>query len=342
MSQYNILYIKLHSSSFIRKDEELLSKHHRLRIFQFRHTKGFKVIFELLRQLLFLARHIGASDVVYVWFADFHAVLPALMSRIANKKCIIVIGGVDAAYEKEINYGTKTKLLGKISVHLATKMAHLLLPVTQFTYNSLLSNVSSGLASKCSIIYNCFNNAYSNNVHEIRQNMVITVCLTSTMTTVYRKGVDFYLEVARLMPECSFVVVGVGGPAKKQLEMMAPANVRIIDLVPFAELSQLYKSAKVICQFSRYEAFGVALLEGIASGCFPVGFNKGGTAEILTNGAGLLIESLSTSLAVDAINKALIVSRDEIAVMQQNILSQFTCQRRLAALNDALASVMLK
>ncbi|PKP52783.1 MAG: hypothetical protein CVT92_07340 [Bacteroidetes bacterium HGW-Bacteroidetes-1] len=342
MNSVDIIFIQLHNASFIRKDIELLSKHHRVQVFHFRHTKGIAVIPDLIREFFFLIKHLSKCDIVYVWFADFHAVLPAVLSRIFRKKCIIVIGGVDASFNPVLNYGTKTRLAGAISVHLATSFAHLLLPVTQYTYNSLLKNISKKLQTKAQIIYNCYNSSFILLPQIERTRSVITVCLTSSVNTLFVKGVDFFAEVAKAMPQTHFRVVGVSGEAAEWLRQAKPDNLELIGPISHEKLNEYYCASKVICQFSRQEAFGVALLEGIASGCYPVGYNCGGTAEILTEDNGRLIQELAITEATVAVSKALQNSEIEIEMIQEHVLSRFTCQKREDALNNAIFSLLNK
>ncbi len=50
-----------------------------------------------------------------------------------------------------------------------------------------------------------------------------------------------------------------------------------------AEVSELLSRAEVVLSSSLYETFGLTLLEGQASGCIPVSFDRGGQTDIITH-----------------------------------------------------------
>jgi glycosyltransferase involved in cell wall biosynthesis len=47
------------------------------------------------------------------------------------------------------------------------------------------------------------------------------------------------------------------------------------------ELQNYYKKAKIYCQFSRSESFGVSVVEAMYFGCVPFVTNAGGLPEIV-------------------------------------------------------------
>lgn len=324
-----ILFIQLTASSFVRKDEELLKKHFDVHVFCFKHRKGIRIIPELIRQLFFLLKGMSKAKLVYVWFADFHAVLPVLTAKLFGKKSVIVIGGVDAAYDPVLKYGTKNKLAGRLSLYISTFLANQLLPVTSHTKNQLLRHVSSRLENKSTVIHNCFDQSFNTaETKSQHRKGVISICLAENLKTLRVKGIDFLLQVAESMPETSFTIVGIHGEALQWVNQHRPSNVQVIAPVPHSMLIKHYHSAAVICQFSRHESFGVALLEGIAAGCFPVGHQTGGIAEILTGSAGILIHQLEVSTARKAILEALEKTETEQQGLAQKLIQKFTCENR--------------
>jgi glycosyltransferase involved in cell wall biosynthesis len=327
-----ILFITLVDASFVKLDESILSEKYDLIKFQFRYRKGWRVIPEIFRQLWFVLVRIWTADLVYVWFADFHAVVPTIVGRLFGKKVMIVVGGYDAANRKDLNYGVKTKLIGRISARLSLKFASHLLPVTRFTMDDLIANFGNKLRNKCHVIYNSYNHDFHCNNQSNRTNTVVTICLAHSVITVIRKGVDFFLLVAREIPDTKFIVVGLSSEALEYVKERSTQNVQLIEKIPQVELIEILCRSKVICQFSRYEAFGVALLEGIAAGCFPVGYNYGGTKEILIDGQGILINELSLEKGVAAINKALAEPPNAVIPIQKYISENFAIEVRQTAL----------
>lgn len=339
MSIKKILFIKLLNSSFINIDEEILSDKYKVVTFKFNNVKGIHIVMELFSEFFFMLKHIWNTDIIYIWFADFHAVIPTIIGRLFRKKVVIVIGGVDASYVEEFNYGVKTKLLGRISLYLSTKYATKLLPVTKFTYNSLLNNVSPRLSTKSTIIYNCYNNLFNCTNDNKRNRNVVTVCLANTKVTTLMKGVDYYVSLAKELPELTFYVVGVDGQALEYLESISAENVVLLPKIPQQELKDLFCKSKVICQFSRHEAFGVALLEGISSGCYPIGYNYGGTKEILIDDLGILIDKLDVNDGKRAIELGIEKTQTDILLIKESVDKRFMIdvrKRKLISFIDAL------
>lgn len=323
MHKKKVLFINLADASFIRLDEKILSSQHQVSTFKFKHKKGWRIIPELIRQFGFVLSRIFSSDIVFIWFADFHAVIPTVLGRLFGKKVIIVVGGYDAAFEKDLNYGVKTRHIGKWSATISLSLASKLLPVTRFTQDDMLRNFNPRLEKKSTLIYNCYNDIFHCPDNSDRKKAVVTICLASSRITVIRKGVDFYVELAQQMPDTIFYVIGVEGDAFDFLSQNLPKNVKLTGKIPQTELRDILCKSKVICQFSRYEAFGIALLEGISSGCYPVGLNYGGTSEILIDGLGLLIDKLDEQAGKKAIEEALIKTPDDIIPIKKSIDERF-------------------
>ena len=86
----------------------------------------------------------------------------------------------------------------------------------------------------------------------------------------------------------------------EQLRQGAPKNVSFSGFVPHEELLETYGKAKVYCQLSRYESFGVALVEAMSCECVPVVTECGALPEIVGD-AGFSVpweDVQSTSTAI--------------------------------------------
>jgi glycosyltransferase involved in cell wall biosynthesis len=98
----------------------------------------------------------------------------------------------------------------------------------------------------------------------------------------YVKGFDILNKVARYLPDFNFqVVLGIGeGQGKINLR-----NVQIHGNITTSELNKLYQEATYILCTSRYEPFGLPLLEGMSTGLIPLIPEKcGGPAEYIIDG----------------------------------------------------------
>ena len=326
MLKKQILFIKPSLSSFIEQDEEIFRKHFRSVItINYSYTQHFRSQINLL---ILLLRWVPSSNLIYIWFASYHSVLPTLVAKIVSIPCIIVIGGHDAAKVYELNYGAHLKPFRSWCSIQSCKFATMLLTVSQFTHKSIFRFIGNSQRKKTHLVYNAIDtNIFRPNPRVKRLNRVVTVCGTNKEKVIFRKSIDFFLEIAEKLPNVEFMVVGLEGPAMKWCQNHNPPNVLITERVDRDTLTQILNESKVICQFSRYEAFGLALAEGMSMGCIPVGYNYGGTPEIMIN-LGYLIDKLDIELGVDAIMKALQTPDRSRKIIRDCINKRFSYKKR--------------
>jgi glycosyltransferase involved in cell wall biosynthesis len=77
------------------------------------------------------------------------------------------------------------------------------------------------------------------------------------------KGLDYFIEAARFIPDVKFLVVG----GVKKMKIDAPKNVIFMKAKGKDELRRIYNESLVFCKPSLAEGFGLSLLEAMASGC---------------------------------------------------------------------------
>jgi glycosyltransferase involved in cell wall biosynthesis len=106
---------------------------------------------------------------------------------------------------------------------------------------------------------------------------------------------EAFAEVRRERPDLELVLTG-GGHERLRL----PAGVRSLGLVPRADLAELYRRASALVFPSRYEGFGLPVLEAMASG-LPVAAAAGGAVEEVAGGAVRTFSPGSASQAASAI-----------------------------------------
>ncbi len=103
----------------------------------------------------------------------------------------------------------------------------------------------------------------------------------------YEKGVHVLLRATAGM-RCEVVVAGEGTHSG-QLHQQAGRDVRFVGHLDQPELAALLRSADVAVVPSLYEPFGLTALEALAAGAPVVASDTGGLAEVLADGAGLLV-----------------------------------------------------
>lgn len=157
----------------------------------------------------------------------------------------------------------------------------------------------------------------------------------------YQKGFDMLLDawvqVIKVMPEWKLKIVGEGEDRAK-LTGFIEKN-KLTDSVELAgntdDVSQYYKQAEIFCLSSRFEGFGMVLIEALAFGLPVVSFDcEVGPAEILKDTGSTLvpqndINKLASSLIElmkdDEQRKAISTSSKEKAETYQpkNIINQW-------------------
>jgi glycosyltransferase involved in cell wall biosynthesis len=111
------------------------------------------------------------------------------------------------------------------------------------------------------------------------------------LSTEKRIGVllDAYALVTRERRDVRLVVAG-DGPARRELELTAPAGTRFVGEITGEALATLYASADVFCFPSTTDTFGQVLLEAGASGLPVIAADVGGAGELVVPGrTGLLV-----------------------------------------------------
>jgi glycosyltransferase involved in cell wall biosynthesis len=201
-----------------------------------------------------------------------------LFAKVLNKKSFVVIGGYDVVKMPALGYGVfVSKFRGFCAIY-SMKHSTLNLAVSKNVERKV-----KWIAKKSNIqlVYNCVNIAENKNIKPAKENLVITVGLIDSERTFYLKGIDTFIEVSRLLPEFNFLVIGMSKNLPKHILINRPDNMKFIERVNHDELENYYKRAKIYCQFSRSESFGVSILEAMYFGCVPFVTNVGGMPELV-------------------------------------------------------------
>lgn len=308
------LFIYTHSSTFVRGDISILNKRFSLTEYKFKNNPKTQLPFSLIKLAFFLLFNINKFDLIYIWFADYHSFLPALLGKLFKKKVFIVIGGYDVCREKKYNYGSFSKPLRAymtlhsikwatcnlcvskniertvkaIAPNAQTKLIYngIQIPALQESFSPQLNNNSTQQLNK-----NTKQQLHSNNnsTQTTRENSsqkrVLCVALISTVQTFYIKGIDRYNKAASLLPNTQFILVGCNPAVFEWAGVKPSSNLKIVEAIPPEELVEYYRTSHVYCQFSRRESFSLSLAEAMSYRMIPVISTAGGMPEV-TGGLG--------------------------------------------------------
>lgn len=298
---------------------------------------------------------------VYGWFADYHMVLPVLMARRLGRPAVVVLGGFDANHLPELGYGALHSRWRAPLVRHVVRRATLLLAGTlsllegensfatwpEKRRNGIRVHVS-GLTTPAELLPNGFDPAAWPPGPSVRPRRVATVAGVISRRTVLVKGLDLFLETARLMPETELLAVGIPPHMAEWVRRRygVPDNVRLLPPRPREELPALYASASVYLQLSRTEGgLPMVLAESMLCGCVPVASAVGGMVDTVGD-AGFLVYRPDPGEIADAVRRALDLADhpekgpEARARARCRILDRFTLDRRRTRLKDILGRVL--
>ena len=94
---------------------------------------------------------------------------------------------------------------------------------------------------------------------KLRKNLILTVGAGNNWQRIKIKGIDFFCELAKSLPEYKFLIIGLNDQAMKLLGKI-PENLEIIGKVPQEKLLYYYQRAKIYAQFFYARRFAECCL----------------------------------------------------------------------------------
>jgi glycosyltransferase involved in cell wall biosynthesis len=156
--------------------------------------------------------------------------------------------------------------------------------------------------------------------------------------TVKRKGMESFVKSARYLPHLRFVVVGCWLDGSiEYLKSIAPQNVEFTGFVSDDELMDWYQKAKVYCQLSLYESFGMALAESMCCECVPVVINNAALPEVVGD-TGFYVPYGDPKATAEAIKEALKSGKGRAA--RERIKNMFPIAKREKRLIEIIIGLM--
>jgi glycosyltransferase involved in cell wall biosynthesis len=332
IKRIKIVFIGSISSSFIKNDYETLTEYFDVDI-----ICPPKKKIGWLRFIFIAARKIKQCDAAFSWFAGPHSAFAVFFSKLFKKKSIVVVGGYDAAYFPEINYGAFTNIKEKIPAKYVYKNVDKILVVAPALKENIIKNAKV-IGNNIDYLPTGFNPDYWKPGVK-KENVVLTVAMAKNMLVVKLKGLDVFVKAAANITETKFILVGVKNEAKRYLSSISSKNVELIEFLPRDRLLQHYQMAKVYCQLSLDEGLPTALCEAMLCGCIPVGSRAAGVITAIGD-TGLYVEYGDEKGTADMIKKAL-DSRDNLGKKaRERIKNSFPETRRKEELKKLILEMV--
>lgn len=343
-----ILLVYSNFSTFVKQDQEILSHKYMVNTYHFKSKpKLISILLQGLKQLFFLVFGLSKYKGIVVWFCDYHAFFPALLSKIAGKKCLIVVGGFDAYSIPELNYGLfNDNFLRRSMAKLAYKWSSTILPVDSSLIKNEIKYISSepiqggithfvkGIAQKTEALPTSFNQTKWTKP-EIRkvEKTVLTVGIINDERTYLIKGIDLFVECARSLPDYEFRIAGLSEKYQDKLKAYQIKNLKVYGFLIDNELVKTFHESSIYAQFSRTEGLPSVVCEAMLSECIPVGTNVGGMKNLIAD-TGIVIDTRNVDDATEAIKKASKINTNEQA--RQRALDYCSISKRQKRLEELL------
>ena len=123
-----------------------------------------------------------------------------------------------------------------------------------------------------------------------------------------RKGLKYFVELSKRIPNATVVLVGLN---EEQIKTLPDGVVGLGKTKGQEELSEIYNMADVLCSFSLGETFGMTLAESMACGTPVVVFDNTAQPELVAEGTGYVTKNKDIEAAVLAVNTLLAEKSNE-------------------------------
>ena len=308
------------SSTFIKRDYEILKKHFEIDLIQPPNNKKAWIKYPSI-----VKDKVKKCDVVFGWFAGWHTAFPVHYSKKYGKPSVIVVGGYDAAYVPEINYGAFTNIKEKIPAKYIYNHADKILVVDPSLKEDIIRNAKVN-GNNIDYLPTGYDTEYWKPKGK-KEKLVLTVASAKNLMRIKLKGLDIFVKTAGHLPNIKFILIGVEGEAKNYLENITPKNVETIGFLPQVSILPYYQKAKVYCQLSLREGLPNTLCEAMACECIPVGSNIPGIRRAIGN-TGFCVPYGDEKATAEAIKKALDASEDLGKKARDRIKRMFPLEKR--------------
>jgi glycosyltransferase involved in cell wall biosynthesis len=320
----HILFTSTFRTSFIQQDVVLLEK-------------LFPITVVTASGVMAIPRYILAlkdASVTFSWFASVYSSVLVLFTKVLGIKSVIVLGGIDVADNRDLGYGIWNSRWRAPIIRYGIMHADAVIAVDMF-----LKREASRLARYGGGNISVVPTGYDADVWKplgAKRPMVLMVASCPDAARIKIKGVDFFFDVARSLPDREFVVVGLTDAVAATVRI--PANVRRCAFLPHDSLLALYREAKVYAQLSMREGLPNSLCEAMLCECIPVGTRNGGIPTAIGE-TGYLCEYGNIEDARRQIEAALLASPDRGRDARARIAEHFTVDRRRQALKDLIGTL---
>lgn len=308
-----ILYCGYMKTHFARQDYSYLSRFYRVETLDFsKVAASFNQVPEYLGQVITkILPGVLRNDVIWIWFADYPAFPIVLLAKLFGKKVIINHGGGELYPPNEIGYGFQMKKKRGAIARWLARNADMNIIMSEAYWKILHDCVPS---APLYVIPGCVEASEYTPDFKKKEEVAVTAYCDYTMARII-KGIPVFEEV------------------KKQSKY----PMEVIHNQPHSDMIAAFLRAKVYCQLSYTESFGMSLLEAMACGCVPVVADRGAMPDMVGN-AGIIVPYGDVPATRHAIRVAMRMSGKKA----KERAGDFSVEKRILHMHNVIDRVIRK
>lgn len=298
-----ILFVGDLRTPFIQEDLAMLKENHQVRTFDLnKHPSSLKKTPSYLISTLAEILQVRAADVIWVWFADYPILPFMVLAKMFGKPVVVNVGGWEVFAGKEIGYGNQLNPIRGAATRWILRAATSCIVMSR-AYRDIIHNLVPQAVVE--VIPGCIDTRFCDLPPLSKSGVVTAYCTNSAYLL---KGIGTFDWAATFIK-----------------------GLKKIRNVPHHQMMHEFRTAKVYCQLSFTESFGVSLLEAMACGCVPVVTDRDALPEVVGD-TGVIVHYGNVAETVEAIRQAMTMS-GEPARERARI---FTRERRQEAIEMLL------
>jgi len=301
-----------------------LSQYYQVRKLHYKASKKLlRNIASQITVLLKIILRIPRVPFFFIWFADYHSFLPVFFSRLFRSRSVIVLGGYDVTYVPELKYGSFSNPIRRFCAAYSLRNAHYLLAVDPSLITEARSRVKS-IKGEYLYVPTSFDSKQWYRTKE-KENLVLTVGICDSFQRLKLKGIDIFIEIANLLPQYNFLIIGLQENMVRKLEL--PPNLNSRDHVSFLELRDFYSISKVYAQLSVREGLPSVVCEAMLCECITVGSGVNGIPTAIGD-FGYILQDRNAQDGAKLIEKAMNSPASMGENARNRIMTLFNTERR--------------
>lgn len=298
--------------TFVQDDIKILKKKYSVEVFKWNNILDTPKLFIAIKR----------NDLIYMWFEYYYAGITTFLSKILNRKTILVAAGaitLNYGWEKR-NKKFLVKLITYPLTKYAAKYATHIFAVSEYKKKGILNHIKK---RPICVVPNGINVDFYKPSGK-KEDIISTTCFIND-TNIKVKGLITFIKAAKHFPKLKFIVIG-NGPKENidDLKKIASSNVSFVEPKNQKDIRKYLQKSKYYAQLSLFESFGCALAEAMLCNCIPIVTDTCSLPEVAGK-IGIYVKPRNLSSTIEGIKKAL---KSKNSSQREHILKEYSLKNR--------------